>query len=374
MRKLRALISLLLIAGIVGFIYSDDYQENGINGVWQQLTTDVDNIKNNPQLLSTIETMKYKLEDVFERLTESNTEPPVPSDAEKPELTAPSEQSFSIHNIELSQSKASVTEQLGEAKRQSLNEYGVDWYSYHDNFQNFLMVAYNEQDQVAALYTNQDLISSTKNITLSSNKTDVRDAFGEPLDSIRKGFTRYKINDSEEQDTFLIDESYVTFFYDVHQGNQLAAIQIVAKSLENQKQDFFGGTGDSLKEGFEYQLFDLTNASRVKFGLPVLQWYEEARTTAQNHSTDMAENNYFGHNNLDGQSPFDRLKEDGISFQLAGENLAAGQASSIFAHQGLMNSEGHRKNILHADFRLMSVGVAMKEDGQPFYTESFITK
>ena len=88
----------------------------------------------------------------------------------------------------------------------------------------------------------------------------------------------------------------------------------------------------------------------------------------------MAENNYFGHTNLNGESPFDRLAEDNIDFTMAGENLAAGQPSSIFAHQGLMNSEGHRKNILKKDFRQMSVGVSFQEDGHPLYTETFLTK
>ncbi|EKN67647.1 SCP-like extracellular [Neobacillus bataviensis LMG 21833] len=35
------------------------------------------------------------------------------------------------------------------------------------------------------------------------------------------------------------------------------------------------------------------------------------------------------------------MKEDHIIFYLAGENLAYGQLSSIFAHEGLMNSLGH---------------------------------
>ena len=57
----------------------------------------------------------------------------------------------------------------------------------------------------------------------------------------------------------------------------------------------------------------------------------------------MVKNNYFEHTDLNGHSPFDRMKRDGIQFNAAAENLAYGQQSSIYAHEGLMNSLGHRK-------------------------------
>ena len=88
----------------------------------------------------------------------------------------------------------------------------------------------------------------------------------------------------------------------------------------------------------------------------------------------MAVNNYFSHTGLDGRSPFERMEQDGITFRIAGENLAAGQPSSIFAHQGLMNSLGHRENILKNEFNHLAVGVAFNDDAQPFYTEKFITQ
>src|SRR5699024_1303135 len=181
----------------------------------------------------------------------------------------------------------------------------------------------------------------------------------------------YRYNENEGQDTFLLDNNYITFFYDTHQDNVIAAIQIINKDLEEQKQDYFANPSQELKEGLEYQLFDVTNAARSKFKLPILDWHDPSRKVGRNHSEDMATNNFFSHTNLENESPFYRLVNDDISLQMAGENLASGQLSSIFAHQGLMNSEGHRKNILKPDFRLMSVGIAFKENGHPFYTETF---
>ncbi|MEH7383070.1 CAP domain-containing protein [Bacillus sp. JJ1533] len=88
----------------------------------------------------------------------------------------------------------------------------------------------------------------------------------------------------------------------------------------------------------------------------------------------MAENNYFSHTNLQGLSPFDRMLEDEILFSIAGENLAYGQFSSIFAHEGLMNSMGHRENILKKEYKYLGVGVAFNTESHPYYTENFYTK
>ncbi len=87
----------------------------------------------------------------------------------------------------------------------------------------------------------------------------------------------------------------------------------------------------------------------------------------------MAENQYFSHTNLKGQSPFDRMEEDNIEFTTAGENLAYGQISSIFAHGGLMNSLGHRENILQEHFRNLGVGVAFNNESQPYYTKKYFS-
>ncbi|MDA6131258.1 CAP domain-containing protein, partial [Escherichia coli] len=69
-----------------------------------------------------------------------------------------------------------------------------------------------------------------------------------------------------------------------------------------------------------------------------------------------------------------RMQADEVSFMVAGENLASGQFSSIFAHEGLMNSLGHRKNILRADYEFLGVGVAFNSKSQPYYTENFYAK
>ncbi|WP_231514961.1 CAP domain-containing protein [Oceanobacillus salinisoli] len=376
MPRLRNIIVLLLIAGTLWHFYGETFEHSGFQGVMNEMRTDVNEIRENPKVIATIDTIKQEIQLLAGRMKEEQNDNELEAEPapEKPELDAPAEQSFSIYNVEIGDERSEVEAQVGEPERSSMNEYGVGWVTYHENYQNFFMVAYNEEEKVAGLYTNQDLLTSTHGITFDSSRESVLNTLDEPLKAIRKGLVQYQLQDDQEYNMFLIDNNYVTIFYDKHENNTVTAIQIISGELEQQKEKYFAEPSEELKEGFEYQLFDLTNAARVNHGLRVLTWEESLRQTARNHSQDMADNNYFSHTNLDGQSPFDRMAEDDIAFKMAGENLAAGQPSSIFAHEGLMNSLGHRENILKTEFEGLAVGVAFGADNQPFYTENFLTK
>jgi uncharacterized protein YkwD len=313
------------------------------------------------------------LKSTIEQLQEQNG--PVETEfSESEELAPPSERTFSFGNIELGDARETVEEKLGSPVRTTLNEYGTEWNAYHQDYRNFLMLAYDENNQVAGVYTNQDLISSTNGIRYGSSEEYVRSELGESMDKMKKGFTVYQLNQDRDYDLYQLDGSYVSIFYDKHEENRVTAIQVISENLESQRQDFYTEPSKELKEGYELQLFDLTNAARVRHGLQPLQWDEAVRVTARRHSTDMAENDYFNHTNLEGQSPFDRMAEDDITFLVAGENLAYGQSSSIFAHEGLMNSLGHRENILKPGFRLLGVGVDFNSQSQPYYTQNFYSK
>ncbi len=291
---------------------------------------------------------------------------------EKPTLTTPDEQLFSIGNVELGDTRTEVEEIYGEPMRRSENEYGLDWFTYHEHYQNFMMIGYDDQKMVRGLFTNQDLVSSQVNIRLGDTKEVVNETLGEPEDAIRNGRFNYLINSEGEYDVYQIDGNYITIFYDIHEGYEFTALQLIDENLEATKDTLYTPRSEALKEGFEFQLFDLTNATRVHHNLPILEWNDSVKETARKHSTDMAKNNFFSHTNVQGKSPFDRMEEDHIPFTSAGENLAYGQFSSIFAHQGLMNSLGHRENILNNVFTELGIGVDFNDNDQPFYTEKFL--
>ncbi|RLL44859.1 serine protease [Oceanobacillus piezotolerans] len=376
MPRIRTIIFLLLLAWGFWHFYGDIWKQAGFQGVYDDIRTDINQVSENPTIHAVVDTINQEFQRFMGMVQDNIGEDETPNEpmVEKPELQQPTEQEFSINNIEIGDIRSEVEAKVGEPKRASENEYGVDWVAYHENYQNFFMVAYDDKDQVAGLYTNQDLVSSTHGISLESTQEEVLAAIAEePLDGIRKGLVTYQLDNNQEYDIFLMDDNYITIFYDKHENKTVTAIQIISKELEQEKKAYFGEPNDDLKQGFEYQLFDLTNAARVNHGLPVLSWAEPVRQTARDHSTDMAVNNYFSHTNQEGQSPFDRMTEDAISYTMAGENLAAGQPSSIFAHEGLMNSLGHRENKLHTGFEALAVGVAFNEDDQPYYTENYLS-
>ena len=65
---------------------------------------------------------------------------------------------------------------------------------------------------------------------------------------------------------------------------------------------------------------------------------------------------YFSHYTPERKDPFDRMRASDVKFLTAGENLAFGKTLSV-CHQGLMNSPGHRANILHDSFGRVGIGI-----------------
>ncbi|WP_409304222.1 CAP domain-containing protein [Peribacillus sp. SCS-155] len=371
------LLSLLLFVLLLCAGWSVLGQQPELQGMKQNIESKITAFKENPDVSVALDDIVYGFNQLIAQLNSAVEQiPGNKSDQEyetlaKPDLTASDKQVFTIYNITIGDSRQKVEKQLGAPKRSTSNEYGTKWHAYHKNYQHFLMVSYDENNKVAGLYTNQDLIASTKGIKLGTAKGTVHKQLGDPLTRMRKGLVYYQLEENSEYDLYKMNGNYVTIFYDKHEKNTLTSMQIISETLENDKKSLYTNGTQQMKEGFEYQLFDVTNASRVNHNLPVLQWSPEVQVTARGHSADMAKNNYFNHTNQQGQSPFDRMEEDKLVFTTAGENLAAGQFSSIFAHEGLMNSLGHRKNILNDGFEYLGVGVAFGADSRPYYTENF---
>jgi uncharacterized protein YkwD len=106
----------------------------------------------------------------------------------------------------------------------------------------------------------------------------------------------------------------------------------------------------------EDQMLDLVNKERAKAGLGALKADPELAQVAREHSKDMFARGYFSHYTPEKKDPFDRMRTAGVHFITAGENLALGQTLNI-CHTGLMNSPGHRANILRSAFGRLGIGV-----------------
>lgn len=105
----------------------------------------------------------------------------------------------------------------------------------------------------------------------------------------------------------------------------------------------------------------LLNAERAKHGLHPLERNLLLELSSQRHSDDMATRKFFSHDTPEGVEPQARMKAAGYPLPWTGENLYMGTnaaASPVEAHESLMNSPGHRENILRPQFTQVGVGVA----------------
>jgi uncharacterized protein YkwD len=118
----------------------------------------------------------------------------------------------------------------------------------------------------------------------------------------------------------------------------------------------FTVTSSRPRPDLEKQMLDLVNAERAANGLQPLAPDPELTEVARRHSTDMFVRGYFAHDTPEGLSPFDRMQDANVRFLTAGENLALAPTVSI-AHTGLMNSPGHRANILRPQFGRVGIGI-----------------
>ena len=118
----------------------------------------------------------------------------------------------------------------------------------------------------------------------------------------------------------------------------------------------------------EFTVFTLVNEERSKHDLFPLNPDHRLTAAARDHSRDMADNDYFSHTSPDGRTVGDRVTDAGYIWSRVAENIARGHTSPEAVVLGWMNSEGHRRNILSADF--CDLGVGYVSTGR-YWTQKF---
>jgi len=112
----------------------------------------------------------------------------------------------------------------------------------------------------------------------------------------------------------------------------------------------------SVDKNAEMQMFEMVNQERVSRKIQSLTFSNTLEKVAQDHCSDMFKRGYFSHYTPEGLTPFDRMTQVDINFNYAGENLALALSVDL-AMRGLMQSEGHKENILSTNFHQVGVGV-----------------
>lgn len=126
---------------------------------------------------------------------------------------------------------------------------------------------------------------------------------------------------------------------------------------------------NNTKEKEEIML-EYINNERKKIGLSPYIMDEELLNIAALKAKDMSENNYFGHVSPSYGSPFEMMKKFGISYSIAGENIA-GNSSIKNAHDAFMSSPGHKANILSKNYDKIGIGIVANEKYGFIYVQMF---
>lgn len=112
----------------------------------------------------------------------------------------------------------------------------------------------------------------------------------------------------------------------------------------------------SIDQNGEIEMLVSINEERQKNGLNPLVVDPLIRNVARAHSMDMLQKGYFGHQDLSGQTAFERMNNAHVEFSVVGENLALAPSVPL-AHIGLMNSPSHKENILDPDYNRVGIGI-----------------
>ncbi|HSX01051.1 MAG TPA: CvpA family protein [Candidatus Saccharimonas sp.] len=118
----------------------------------------------------------------------------------------------------------------------------------------------------------------------------------------------------------------------------------------------FSTTDVRVDPAAETAMVQLVNQERTSRGLGPLTLNLKSQAVARAYATRMLADGIFSHYDNDGHDPFYRLRAGGVTFAAAGENLALAPTLQL-AHQGLMNSPGHRANILSPVYRTIGIGI-----------------
>ena len=296
-----------------------------------------------------------------------------------------------MSELEIGMAESDLLALAGEPAYRAPTGYGYEWLVYNQDYANYFQIGVTD-DQVVAIYSNSfNWVYQGVEIGTGLNSFRSLVDAGRQVEFEHEHVTiTLSPPEGAENSIFLLydpgSESVVHYFIDIHR-ERLTSILVsdvettMAASNLNYNISWSRGSrpdfeppeiSDSKQEEIDYytgrQFQDLINSVRVRNGIERLGWYGAAAEVAIEHSRDMYYNSFFSHESPTTGSPGDRVRDAGIDFRYLLENLSYGYTGAIFAHEGLMNSYGHRQNILDPDVNAIGAGAYQSEA----YTQLFL--
>lgn len=239
--------------------------------------------------------------------------------------------------VYLGESKDSIIKKLGNPKRIDDTEYDFNYYIYNNDFTHLLFIAV-AKNKVVGFYTDS-LDFSYHGISSGSGIQTVNSALQSsfPVKSVltwkNGGYT-------------------VKVFMDSIDTQKVTGISVLPSHLKHNKYT------ETVTDNIALEVFDLTNSIRARNHADLLSWSSSAAISASKHSMEMAKNDYFSHDSLNGCNPSERLMEEGIYLNTCSENIIAGYGSAILSTHAWFSSSSHRKTMLNRKISYMGAGCA----------------
>ncbi|SDM62406.1 Uncharacterized conserved protein YkwD, contains CAP (CSP/antigen 5/PR1) domain [Fictibacillus solisalsi] len=282
----------------------------------------------------------------------------------------------------MGKSKDYLNDRLGPADRVEPSGYGYDWYVY-TNTGGYLQAGVKNNKVVTVFAAGKGVpvkpFKIGQSVTSILKKLQVKSEI-----TVKQGddFFRFELSEEEMNTRPLIplNDIYAQLYFDKF-SQKLFSIRYIDKetllaqrpysvvyrgSLEPQP-EFKGSMKREIEKGQEQQILDLTNVIREDHGLNPLHWDAKTAKVAYLHSKEMAQLDYFSHISPKAGDLSDRLKDGGVNYSGAGENIAAKYTDGLAAVGGWLNSQGHREALLNENYTELGVGVY-----DSYYTQNFI--
>jgi len=294
---------------------------------------------------------------------------------------------LSPDNLNIGMALTQAESILGTPKNILSGPANTELRSYHNNYSDYYLVSYKD-NQIHYIFTSQ------KDCEFDGEK------IGETYKGINsnnifsKGSLTATFASTDGKKISIVDNIAKIFYLDVHDNNKIRGVRIISaesllsdiivlnynirysNSSDIPAEVSYTDTGNinEIEKAQSSLHFELDNTARINHGLNPFSWYSQLAEVAYLHSKDMADNNYFSHTSLTGKSPFDRMKDGGIGYLIAAENISWGEGyyDAVESHHALMNSLGHRKNILNPELKELGVGASYNNG--LYITQNFISR
>lgn len=261
--------------------------------------------------------------------------------------------SISVGGIEIGMTLDNLLSIKGNPSDILANQYSSQWYVYAADYSQFMVVEVKD-NQVVGLYSNR-LMTTDSGITIGSSGTQATNQF-----SLQDGYG-YR---------WVVQNGYRLHFF----VNETGANEIEAIYIYDDANNWSSTYTETTIRSYEKMVFYLVNATRNEVGQGALEWLELARESSVLHSEDMATNDYFAHEGLNGSDHMSRMIAVGIQGSSYGENLAAGFEDPFKCHFGLVHSPGHYANMISNYYSHVGIGLYVNQSSTYNYyvTENFV--